>query len=96
MHNAYTSSALAFGQFRTRSKSLYRKPTIIRRKKKKKKCRAQNQTKTQKMLRMNDFSCKATKSRKFSAETAVVKAVNKQTKFSVYNEHKGRDQFKSI
>ena len=42
MHDAYTSSALAFGQFRTRSKSLYRKPTIIRRGKKKKKKKMQS------------------------------------------------------
>ena len=37
MHNAYTSSALAFGQFRARSKSLFRKPIIIRREKRRKK-----------------------------------------------------------
>ena len=53
-------------------------------------------TKSDKMLRMNNFWWKATKSRQFSAEIAVVKAVNKQTEFSVYNEQKGRDQFKSI
>ena len=100
MHNAYTSSALAFGQFRARSKSLFRKPIIIRREKRRKKeeerMPSTKSDKNSEDVKDERFLVESNKITQILGRNCVVKAVNKQTECSVYNEQKWRDQFKSI